>query len=101
MYAGRIVELGPVRDVVKHPQHPYTVGLMGAIPVIGGQRERLAQIDGAMPRLSAIPAGCAFHPRCPQAFARCTRARPELMAAGTSAAACWLHDGGGREAAHG
>ena len=90
MYAGRLVELGPVRDVVKDPQHPYTAGLMGAIPVLGVRRERLQQIDGAMPRLSAIPAGCAFHPRCPSAFARCRTERPELREVGASSAACWL-----------
>jgi len=92
MYAGRIVEVGPVRDVVKRPQHPYTVGLMGSIPVFGREQERLTQIEGAMPRLTAIPPGCAFHPRCPQAFERCRRERPELMATrGASDAACWLH----------
>ncbi len=101
MYAGRIVEIGPVRAVVQRPQHPYTVGLMGAIPVLGVQRERLLQIDGAMPRLSAIPAGCAFHPRCPQAFDRCRGERPELMPAGAGAAACWLHAAPPREAGHG
>jgi peptide/nickel transport system ATP-binding protein len=100
MYAGRLVEVGPVRDVVKQPQHPYTVGLMGAIPVIGGRSDRLAQIDGAMPRLAAIPPGCAFHPRCPRVFARCRSERPELLPAGKSEAACWLH-ADRREAAHG
>jgi peptide/nickel transport system ATP-binding protein len=49
------------------------------------------QIDGAMPRLNAIPPGCAFNPRCPRRFERCTRERPELLPAGTSRAACWLH----------
>ena len=101
MYAGRLVEHGPVRAVVQRPQHPYTVGLMGAIPVLGARRERLRQIDGAMPRLSSIPAGCAFHPRCPEAFARCGAERPELLPAGPSAAACWLHAGAPREGAHG
>jgi len=91
MYAGRLVELGPVRDVVMRPQHPYTAGLMGAIPTLGEKIERLRQIDGTMPRLSEIPSGCAFHPRCPQAFDRCRIERPELMPAGTAAAACWLH----------
>jgi peptide/nickel transport system ATP-binding protein len=93
MYAGRIVELGPVADVIHRPQHPYTVGLMGSIPSIGDDRPRLAQIDGAMPRLDAIPAGCAFHPRCPRAFARCRTERPERMAFGASEAACWLRQG--------
>ncbi len=68
MYAGRIVEIGPVADVIHRPQHPYTVGLMGSIPSIVDERERLTQIDGTMPRLTAVPAGCAFHPRCPHAF---------------------------------
>ena len=90
MYAGRIAEIGPVADVIHRPRHPYTVGLMGSIPSIGIARERLAQIDGAMPRLDAIPAGCAFNPRCPQAFDRCRRERPELEAAGATRAACWL-----------
>jgi len=92
MYAGRIAEIGPVADVIHRPRHPYTVGLMGSIPSIGGQRTELAQIDGAMPRLNAIPQGCAFNPRCPHATDRCRRDRPELVPAGASLAACWLHE---------
>ncbi|MBK1698632.1 ABC transporter ATP-binding protein [Rhodovibrio salinarum] len=91
MYAGRIVEVGPVREVVQNAKHPYTEGLMGAIPKIGGRTEDLVQITGSMPRLSQIPSGCAFHPRCPQAFDRCTQERPELLPVGDSKAACWLH----------
>jgi peptide/nickel transport system ATP-binding protein len=94
MYAGRIVEIGRVADVIRRPQHPYTAGLMGSIPRLDGQAERLAQIDGAMPRLGAIPPGCAFNPRCSQRFERCGRERPELMSAGASDAACWLHAAG-------
>ncbi len=90
MYAGRIVEIGPVADIIKRPRHPYTVGLMGAIPDMSRKVERLVQIEGAMPRLDAIPSGCAFHPRCPRAIARCRAERPELVAAGSSDAACWL-----------
>jgi peptide/nickel transport system ATP-binding protein len=90
MYAGRIMEIGPVGDVIHRPQHPYTAGLMGSIPSIVEERERLTQIDGAMPRLTAIPSGCAFHPRCAQAFDRCLHERPELFAAGATRAACWL-----------
>ena len=94
MYAGRIVEVGPVHDVIHRPHHPYTEGLMGSIPAMDEDRERLLQIDGAMPRLNAIPTGCAFNPRCPQAFERCRRERPELMVAGATRAACWLRAGG-------
>jgi peptide/nickel transport system ATP-binding protein len=89
MYAGRIVEVGPVAAVINRPSHPYTVGLMGSIPAMDQDRERLAQIDGAMPRLNAIPAGCAFNPRCPQVFDRCKRERPDLQEAGATQAACW------------
>ncbi len=93
MYAGRIAEIGPVADVIHRPSHPYTVGLMGSIPAIGHDREQLAQIDGAMPRLDAIPPGCAFNPRCPSVMPRCRTQRPELVvAASGSQAACWLHD---------
>ena len=98
MYAGRIAEIGPVRDVVLKAQHPYTKGLMGSIPVVGREVERLTQIDGAMPRLTEIPTGCAFNPRCPEAFGRCKDIRPDLIDTGTSQAACWLHHGG---ASHG
>jgi peptide/nickel transport system ATP-binding protein len=90
MYAGRVVEVGPVADIIHRPQHPYTKGLMGSIPSIVAERENLAQIDGVMPRLDAIPAGCAFHPRCPYAFDRCKRERPELMRAAATRSACWL-----------
>jgi peptide/nickel transport system ATP-binding protein len=91
MYAGRIVEIGPVREVIHAPRHPYTVGLMGSIPRIAAQQGKLQQIDGAMPRLNAIPPGCAFNPRCPKRFAPCQVERPELLPAGASLAACWLH----------
>ena len=94
MYAGRIAEIGPVHNVINRPVHPYTEGLMASIPDMTQDRERLNQIDGAMPRLNAIPSGCAFNPRCPRTFDRCTRERPELRSAGTTQAACWLHEGG-------
>jgi peptide/nickel transport system ATP-binding protein len=92
MYAGRIVEIGAVRDVVKHASHPYSAGLMGSIPPISHRLDRLAQIDGAMPRLSAIPPGCPYNPRCPEVFGRCRTERPELMPARATRAACWLYD---------
>jgi peptide/nickel transport system ATP-binding protein len=94
MYAGRIVEIGPVHDVIHAPRHPYTAGLMGSIPKISSfqVKHQLVQIDGAMPRLNAIPPGCAFNPRCPRRFARCTAERPALIPVGTGQAACWLHE---------
>jgi peptide/nickel transport system ATP-binding protein len=91
MYAGRIAEIGPVHEVINHPAHPYTAGLMASIPDMEQDRERLNQIDGAMPRLTAIPKGCAFNPRCPRAFERCHAERPDLLPAGATQAACWLH----------
>ncbi len=85
MYAGRIVEIGPVAEVVRHPAHPYTDGLMGSIPSLEHRVDRLRQIDGAMPRLNAIPPGCPFNPRCPRVFDRCRVERPELLDAGARA----------------
>ena len=92
MYAGRIAEIGPVHQVINQPAHPYTAGLMASIPDMAQDRERLNQIDGAMPRLNAIPPGCAYNPRCPKAFDRCRTERPDLLPAGATRAACWLHD---------
>jgi peptide/nickel transport system ATP-binding protein len=91
MYAGRIAEIGEVHEVVRDPLHPYTQGLMAAIPTLEVSARRLAQIPGAMPRLSAIPPGCAFAPRCQKAFARCAE-RPPLIAIGDRGAACWLYE---------
>ena len=95
LYAGRVAEIGPVHEVINRPAHPYTAGLMAAIPDINVDRERLHQIDGAMPRLNAIPKGCAYNPRCPQVFDRCRSERPELIEAGATRAACWLRESTG------
>ncbi len=92
MYAGRLVEVGNVRDVVKNPKHPYSIGLMGSIPSLHQKSELLTQIEGTMPRLTEIPAGCAFHPRCPHAFDRCRNQRPDLLDTEPTKAACWLYD---------
>lgn len=93
MYSGRIAEIGPVRDVVQNPLHPYAKGLMGAIPTLTGDAsQRLVQIPGSMPRLSAIPQGCAFNPRCSFAFDRCRIERPEPIAVGAQQVACHLYD---------
>ena len=93
MYAGRIAEIGDVRDVIKHAKHPYTHGLMGSIPVVGHDVDVLQQIDGSMPRLNEIPQGCAFNPRCPETTERCFVERPDLMKTeGSNMAACWKFD---------
>jgi peptide/nickel transport system ATP-binding protein len=99
MYAGRIAEIGPVRDVVQNPLHPYARGLMGAIPTLSGEAARLVQIPGSMPRLSAIPPGCSFNPRCAFAFERCRTQRPEPIRRGEQAVACHLYDATERETA--
>jgi peptide/nickel transport system ATP-binding protein len=99
MYAGRIAEIGPVRDVIKDAKHPYTDGLMGSIPSLTSELDRLVQIPGSMPRLSAIPKGCAFNPRCPKAFDRCFVERPDPLAVGSRRVACWLYDGKNEAAA--
>jgi peptide/nickel transport system ATP-binding protein len=65
---------------------------MGSIPSIGERSHRLTQIEGSMPRLTEIPPGCAFNPRCPHAGERCMRERPDLMPAGRTQAACWLYN---------
>ena len=100
MYAGRLAEVGPVSDLIDAPFHPYAMGLMGAIPSLDQDSPRLVQIPGAMPRLSAIPAGCAFHPRCRHAFEPCTGRRPPLVVKDGREVACHLYveaggDGGG------
>jgi peptide/nickel transport system ATP-binding protein len=91
MYAGRIVEDGPVRQVVKDARHPYSRGLMGSIPSLRKRIDRLEQIDGSMPGLTEIPDGCPFHPRCPESFDMCRTRRPEPVAQGQTRVACWLY----------
>jgi len=95
MYAGRLAEIGPVREVIGAARHPYTVGLMGSIPKIRAAtagRAPLVQIEGAMPRLNAIPPGCAFNPRCTKSFDRCRVERPEPRPTGQNLTACWLYE---------
>jgi oligopeptide/dipeptide ABC transporter ATP-binding protein len=92
MYAGRIVECGPVRDIFRYPEHPYTRGLLASLPRIDGPRaERLWQIEGSPPDLSALGDSCAFAPRCPSVLAQCSTARPPLEARSAGhTAACWV-----------
>ncbi|WP_044008800.1 ABC transporter ATP-binding protein [Leisingera methylohalidivorans] len=91
MYSGRVVEIGPVEKVVRDPRHPYTKGLMQSIPRVGSRAERLTQIDGAMPRLTDLPLGCAFHPRCPRAFAECSSTKPAPRPVEGGHVACHLY----------
>jgi peptide/nickel transport system ATP-binding protein len=90
LYAGRIVETGPVAQVLGAPVHPYSRGLMAAIPAMRRSAANLPQIEGSMPRPGALPPGCSFHPRCPVHIPRCAADRPDLIPAGAGAAACWV-----------
>jgi oligopeptide/dipeptide ABC transporter ATP-binding protein len=92
MYAGRIVEIGPVRRLFTAPAHPYTQALLASIPRFGARQARLTAIAGQPPDLATLPAGCAFAPRCPQALDRCTvEAPPDTAVAAGHATRCWLH----------
>ncbi len=91
MYAGRVAEAGPTREVFRRPSHPYTSGLVGALPSPGGGREDLIQMPGAPPQPGQHPAGCPFRPRCPQAVERCATDLPPLLDRGREqGAACWV-----------
>jgi peptide/nickel transport system ATP-binding protein len=79
MYAGEIVEQAPVEALFDLPQHPYTIGLLGAIPRLDNRAERLATIEGMVPNMAAPPVGCRFAPRCPFADDRCRRERPPIV----------------------
>ena len=80
-----------MRDIVLAAKHPYTIGLMRCVPKVGEVRATLAQIEGAMPQLDAVPPGCAFHPRCPHVIDRCTSAYRNCSKTGATRAACWLY----------
>ena len=95
MYAGRVVESGPV-DLLRRPRHPYVKGLLKALPRLDGNAERLEGIEGSVPPLGRRPAGCRFHPRCPLARAVCREREPEFVADGRGhAVACWACAEGG------
>ncbi len=92
LYAGRIAEIGPTRNVLSTPSHPYTKGLMASTPSTTGTMHALSQIPGSMPNLRAIPKGCAFNPRCEKAFSVCFKDIPVLEPVDGSEVACWLYD---------
>jgi oligopeptide/dipeptide ABC transporter ATP-binding protein len=99
MYAGRVVERGPVAEVFRRPQHPYTEALLHSIPRLGmTQEEPLQVIRGKVPSALHWPQGCRFAPRCDHAFDRCRREDPPLLPAGSQDSACWLCEAGPREA---
>jgi oligopeptide/dipeptide ABC transporter ATP-binding protein len=90
MYAGRVVERAPVQELFDHPQHPYTVGLLGSIPRLDVERARLASIEGQVPSPLRRPAGCKFADRCPFAVAICREQDPPLRdVGGQHQSACW------------
>src|SRR4029077_5649744 len=92
MYAGRIVEQAPVRELFDRPRHPYTRALLGSVPKLGS-KEPLYSIAGQPPNLASLPAGCALHPRCHDAFSRCPAEEPkEFEAAPGQISRCWLND---------
>ncbi len=91
MYAGRMVEVGPVRQIFNRPSHPYTEALLQSIPRLADSRERLTAIEGQPPDLVSPPTGCAFHPRCPRAIERCHDEDPPIFAvADNQRTRCWL-----------
>jgi len=91
MYAGRLVEYGPVEQVFDNPVHPYTKALLNSIPRMDGMRRRLVAIEGQPPDMARLPPGCAFAERCPMAFDRCrTEAPPSVALDATHTARCWL-----------
>jgi oligopeptide/dipeptide ABC transporter ATP-binding protein len=91
MYAGRLVEAGPVKQIYNSPAHPYTRALLESIPRLGDSRSRLTAIDGQPPDPSAPPPGCAFHPRCPKIIDRCrSEVPPEFRVADAQTSRCWL-----------
>jgi peptide/nickel transport system ATP-binding protein len=92
LYAGRIAEIGPTRNVLSAPSHPYTVGLMASTPSTTGSLQTLSQIPGSMPNLRAIPKGCAFNQRCTKAISACFNDIPVLEPVNGSDVACWLYD---------
>jgi len=98
MYAGRVMEVAPSRELFQAPQNPYTWGLLGSMPTIERRLDRLVAIEGSPPSMVAVPPGCAFNPRCPYRFARCTTELPELKdVEGGHADRCHLSDQSKRE----
>ena len=97
MYAGRVIEQGPTREIINDPQHPYTQGLLNALPQMATPGEKLNQIRGSMPSLNHLPSGCAFHPRCDfinradgTPRPACVEQVPEFVTSGHCRVACHM-----------
>jgi len=92
MYAGRVVETAPTSGLFEQPTHPYTEGLLAAVPRIDAPRSRLHAIPGQVPAATAWPTGCRFHPRCPYAWDKCVTQEPPQLETGAPGhtARCWL-----------
>ena len=98
MYAGMVMEYSDVHTLFAKPLHPYTQGLMKALPRIDEQKEELYVIEGAVPSLYELPQGCRFWPRCPRATERCKSQMPQLYQVGERRVRCFLYEDGGKEA---
>ncbi len=97
LYAGKVVEIGPTMQIINNPQHPYTRGLLKALPQMAGGEKRLHQIPGMMPSLLNMPAGCPFQPRCDIKIERCLKETPKLTQLENGAqVACFMREGGSK-----
>jgi peptide/nickel transport system ATP-binding protein len=95
LYAGKVVEIGPTRQIIDNPQHPYTQGLIKALPQMAGGERRLNQIPGMMPSLRDMPSGCPFQPRCTISIDKCIHEIPTLSTVASGAqVACFMREGG-------
>jgi peptide/nickel transport system ATP-binding protein len=91
MYAGQVAEAAPTHEIFQRPRHPYTRGLMSAFPSVSGPRRELLGIPGSPPELARPPAGCRFHPRCPEVMEVCHSCEPELYRVGGADVRCLLY----------
>ena len=94
VYLGQIVEEAAVRDLFSSPMHPYTAGLIQALPRLGDSGRELVAIEGSVPAPNEIPEGCAFHPRCKKACGRCKKEAPPVFSVNGHMVRCWLYDEG-------
>jgi oligopeptide/dipeptide ABC transporter ATP-binding protein len=101
MYAGEVVESADVRQILREPLHPYTIGLLRSLPRLDGDTDKLYNIPGGVPSVRDYPKGCRFSPRCDRVMGRCAEQKPKLVSLGGRTVKCWLYDGDGRGDARG